>query len=256
MIASWEAISSSAGAIEVPPHLSVVIPFRDEAESIESLHRELSEVLETLAFESEILFVDDESRDEGTRIVRDIAISDPRVRLLSVSPHSGQSAALEAGFRRARGEIVATLDADGQNVPADLPRLLEALDWADCVCGVREERRDSLSKRWASRIANGIRKRVLADGVSDIGCSLRVMRASHLARVKLFHGGHRFLPSLLAMEGARVIELPVRHRPRVHGTSKYGIGQRLGVVGVDLLGVLWLRRRLDRYEVKELNLRA
>ena len=141
-------------------------------------------------------------------------------------------------------------------MPGDLPRLIEALDRADCVCGVRTDRRDPLSKRLASRVANAIRRRALGDGVSDIGCSLRVMRASHLARVKLFHGGHRFLPSLLAMEGARVIELPVRHRPRVHGTSKYGIGQRLGVVGVDLLGVLWLRRRLDRYEVKELNLRA
>ena len=169
---------------------------------------------------------------------------------------AGQSAALQAGFRLARGEIVATLDADLQNAPADLPSLIDALDHADCVCGVRVERRDSLQKRLASRIANRIRRLVLADGVSDIGCSLRVMRASYLSRIKLFHGGHRFLPSLLAMEGARVIELPVRHRPRLHGKSKYGIGRRLGVVWLDLLAVAWMKRRVDRYEVKELNRRA
>jgi dolichol-phosphate mannosyltransferase len=238
------------------PHLSVVIPFRDEAESIESLHRELTCVLDLLPFESEILYVDDESHDEGRRIVGEIAVSDLRVRLLCLSPHSGQSAALEAGFRRARGEIVATLDADGQNVPADLPRLLDALDRADCVCGVRTDRHDSLAKRLASRVANSIRRWALSDGMSDIGCSLRVMRAAYLARIKLFRGGHRFLPSLLAMEGARVIELPVRHRPRLHGESKYGIAQRLSVVCVDLLAVMWLKRRLDRYEVKELNLRV
>lgn len=238
------------------PHLSVVIPFRDEAASIDALYRELKSVLDALPFESEILFVDDESRDEGDRVVSDLAIADPRIRLLGLTPHSGQSAALEAGFRRARGEIVATLDADGQNVPGDLPRLIDALDRADCVCGVRTNRRDTFAKRLASRVANAIRRRVLSDGMSDIGCSLRVMRASYLARIKLFRGGHRFLPSLLAMEGARVIELPVRHRPRLHGTSKYGIGQRLVVASVDLLAVLWLKRRIDRYEVKELNPRV
>ncbi len=238
------------------PYLSIVIPFRDEAPSLRDLHAELGQVLDGFAFASEILFVDDESRDEGCQIVRDLAGSDPRVRLLSLSPHAGQSAALEAGFRAARGEIVATLDADLQNVPGDLPRLLEALDRADCVCGVRVDRNDPISKRIASRIANGIRRFVLSDGIHDIGCSLRVMRASSLARIKLFRGGHRFLPSLLAMEGARVIALPVSHRPRRYGRSNYGVGGRLVAGCVDLMAVIWMKRRVDRHEVKELNRRA
>ena len=238
------------------PHLSVVIPFRDEAPSLRDLYIELTEVLDLLAFESEVIFVDDESRDEGREIIVDLASNDARLRLLSLSPQAGQSAALEAGFHAARGEIIATLDADLQNVPGDLPRLIEALAQADCVCGFRVDRRDSVSRRLASRIANSIRRRVLADGVRDIGCSLRVMRASSLARIKLFRGGHRFLPSLLAMQGARVVELPVHHRPRRHGASKYGIGRRLAVVWVDLLAVVWMKRRIDRYEVKELNRRV
>lgn len=238
------------------PRLSVVIPFRDESDSLGSLHAELARVLDGFSFESELLYVDDDSRDGGSERIRDLAAADPRVRLLSLSPHAGQSAALQAGFRAARGEIVATLDADGQNDPADLPTLIAALEGADCVCGVRVARRDTRSKRWASRIANGIRRRVLDDGVTDIGCSLRVMRAEKLSRIKLFRGGHRFLPSLLAMEGARIIELPVHHRPRRHGHSKYGIGRRLGAVWLDLLAVSWMKRRSDRYEVKELSRRA
>jgi dolichol-phosphate mannosyltransferase len=238
------------------PYLSVVIPYRDEESSLQELHAELCEVLDALSFESEIIFVDDASRDEGGRIVRDLAAKDQRVRGLSLSPHAGQSAALAAGFRAARGEIVATLDADLQNVPADLPRLIAALDRADCVCGVRQLRQDSLAKRLGSRAANAFRRFVLSDGISDIGCSIRVMRASSLSRVKLFRGGHRFLPALLAMEGDRICELPVRHRARRHGSSKYGLVRRLLESSFDLLAVYWMKHRTDRHEVKELNRRA
>jgi len=238
------------------PHLSVVIPYRDEAASLVELHAELTAVLDRLAFGAEILLVDDGSRDHGPEIARRLAQRDPRLRLLSLSPPSGQSAALEAGFRAARGELVATLDADLQNDPADLPRLLDRLEAADCVCGIRTPREDGAAKRLASRIANWIRLLVLRDGVSDIGCSLRVMRRSQLARIKLFRGGHRFLPSMLRMEGARIAECPVRHRPRRHGRSKYGIARRLLAVVPDLIAMAWLARRIDRYEVKELSRRA
>lgn len=238
------------------PRLSVVIPFRDEAPSLAALHEELAGVLDALPFDSEMIFVDDESRDDGASIVALLAVRDPRVRLLAITPHSGQSAALEAGFRAARGELVATMDADLQNDPADLPVLLAGLAEADCVCGVRVERRDELGTRLASRAANAIRRRVLGDGIEDIGCSLRVMRRASLERIKLFRGGHRFLPVLLALEGARIAERPVRHRSRCHGRSKYGVLMRLRVVWADLLGVAWLARRVARYEVKELSRRA
>lgn len=256
MVESSAATSYSAGPAEMDPYLSVVIPFRDEAPSLRILNAELAAVLDSFSFESEVIFVDDDSHDEGREIIVDLAAADDRLRLLSLTPHAGQSAALEAGFEAARGEIIATLDADLQNSPADLPRLIEALAEADCVCGVRADRQDSISKRIASRIANKIRRLVLADSVHDIGCSLRVMRASNLARITLFRGGHRFLPSLLAMRGARVIEVPVQHRARRYGASKYGIGRRLGVVWVDLLAVLWMKHRIDRYEAKELNRRV
>lgn len=236
--------------------LSVVIPFRDESPSLAALHAELSDVLDALPFESEILFVDDESRDDGVVVVGLLAARDPRVRLLSLSPHSGQSAALEAGFRAARGELVATMDADLQNDPADLPALIAGLAEADCVCGVRVARRDRVGTRLASRAANAIRRRVLRDAITDIGCSLRVMRRTSLERIKLFRGGHRFLPILLSLEGARIAERPVHHRPRRHGRSKYGVLMRLRVVWADLLGVAWLARRVARYEVKELSRRA
>ena len=233
------------------PWLSVVVPFRDEAPSLTGVYEELCDALDPFDRPIEWIFVDDASRDDGPSILEGLAARDPRIRLLRVTPHAGQSAALEAGFRAARGEVVATLDADGQNDPADLPALLAALPGVDCVCGVRVDRQDAWRTRVASRIANAIRGRLLGDGLSDIGCSLRVMRAGPLSRVKLFHGGHRFLPSMLKMEGARVIERPVAHRPRRHGTSSYSIGSRLAVVWIDLLAMLWWSRRIDRYDVKE-----
>jgi glycosyltransferase involved in cell wall biosynthesis len=151
---------------------------------------------------------------------------------------------------------VATLDADGQNDPHDLPRLLDATPGVDCVNGIRRTRRDRWDKRWASRLANWIRRRVLGDSVEDIGCSLRVMRAETLARIKLFRGSHRFLPALLAMEGARILEIPVAHRPRLHGESKYAIRDRLAATWVDLLAAVWMKRRTQRYEVKEVPRRT
>jgi len=240
------------------PTLSIVIPFRDEAASLGILYEELASALDAIGRPAEMLFVDDESRDGGPAVVLERAAGDPRVRLLCLTPQAGQSAALEAGFRAARGAIVGMLDADLQNDPGDLPRLIEALETqgVDCVTGVRSRRQDSWRKRLASRIANAVRRRVLGDGLHDIGCSLRVMRAAPLSRVKLFRGAHRFLPALLQLEGARVVELPVRHRARRFGISKYGIRRRLAASGLDLLGVLWLRSRTTRSDVKELSRRA
>ena len=236
--------------------LSVVIPFRNEAPALVPLHRELARVLDALRMESEILFVDDASDDGGGESIARLAATDERVRLLTLTPRAGQSAALEAGFRAATGGVVATMDADLQNDPADLPALLRALSEADCVCGVRVERHDPFVKRAASRVANAVRRRLLDDGISDIGCALRVMRSEPLSRIKLFRGGHRFLPSLLVFEGARVIERPVRHRPRRFGRSSYGILERLAASWLDLVAMLWLARRIDRYDVKEFSRRV
>ncbi|HET6303948.1 MAG TPA: glycosyltransferase, partial [Myxococcota bacterium] len=178
---------------------------------------------------------------------------DPRVRVVVLDGNHGQSAALDAGFRRARGEIVATLDADGQNDPADLPRLLARLDDADVVNGVRTGRRDGPVRKLSSRIANGFRNRMTHESVRDVGCSLRVMRREFLERVKLWRGMHRFLPTLLRLEGARIVEVSVSHRPRRHGTSKYGIRNRLFAGFMDVFAVRWMQRRALRYRAQEIE---
>jgi len=236
--------------------LSVVVPVHDEAESLEALHRELDAAVGSWPGGLEILFVDDGSRDASRQRMQAIAEKDPRVRVLALDAQHGQSAALDAGFRAARGELIAMLDADLQNDPADLPRLLAALAHADVACGVRVARHEGLLRRTSSRIANAFRNALTGESVRDVGCSLRVMRSRHLARVKLHRGMHRFLPTLLALEGARVVELPVANRPRRHGRSKYGIADRLFVGLVDVFAVRWMQsRRLD-YQVRELGPRA
>ena len=231
--------------------LSVVVPVHDEEDDLEPLYREIDAAVGSWPGGLEIVFVDDGSRDASRARMRAIAEKDPRVRVLVLDRQHGQSAALAAGFGAARGEIVATLDADLQNDPADLPRLLAALAHADVVCGVRVDRHDSWLRRASSRVANAFRNRVTGESVRDIGCSLRVMRRDFLARVKLYRGMHRFLPTLLRLEGARVIELPVTHRPRRHGRSKYGIADRLFVGIVDVFAVRWMKSRRLTYRASE-----
>jgi glycosyltransferase involved in cell wall biosynthesis len=231
------------------PALAVVIPVFDEQESLRTLHLELDAALGGIDGGVELLFVDDGSRDDSPAVLRELAKKDPRVRLVRLDGHHGQSAALDAGFRAVRAPITASLDADLQNDPADIPALLACLEHADVVNGVRVRRRDSPLRIVSSRIANAVRNRLTGGSVSDVGCSLRVMRTSYLRRVKLYRGLHRFLPTLLALEGARVIEIPVSHRPRRYGRSKYGIRDRLFVGLFDLAAVCWMKRRAFRYRV-------
>jgi glycosyltransferase involved in cell wall biosynthesis len=229
--------------VSLAPYLSVVVPFYDERDNVAALHAELVAALEGVRGGAELIYVDDGSRDGTAARLAELASQDARVRVLSFAANAGQTAALDAGFRAARGEVIATLDGDGQNDPADLPRLLAALAHADVVNGVRTTRHDRWRRRLSSRIANGVRNWALGEHVTDTGCSLRVMRASFVKRLKLYRGMHRFLPSLLRLEGARVVELPVQHRPRRAGASKYGIANRLFVALVDLLAVRWMAKR-------------
>jgi len=230
-----------------------VIPVFDEEESIEPLHRELDAALADVAGGVEIVFVDDGSRDASLAKLRAVAAKDARVRIVELDGNQGQAAAFAAGFDAALGEIVVTLDADLQNEPADIPRLLAHMEatGADVVNGVRANRRDSFVRLWSSRIANAARNRVTHETVTDVGCSLRAMKAVYVKRVRMFRNMHRFLPTLLRMEGAQqVVEIPVSHRPRRHGTSKYGIGNRLWVGIADLYGVRWMQARHLRVRVK------
>jgi glycosyltransferase involved in cell wall biosynthesis len=233
------------------PAISVVVPVFNERDNLATLAGEIRGALLPLGRPYEVVFVDDGSTDGSGLALAALRASDPAVRVVSFRRNAGQSAALDAGFRHARGAVVVTLDADLQNDPADIPRLLDALDGYDAVAGVRVRRRDGLVRRVSSRVANYVRNRLSQETISDTGCSLKAFRRDALERIFPFDGMHRFLPTLLKMEGFRVRELPVGHRPRVHGDSKYGIGNRLIPSFVDLLAVRWMKRRRLRYEVKD-----
>lgn len=231
--------------------VSVVIPAYNERDNLAPLLEEVRAALDGLGLGYEVLFVDDGSTDGSDRVLRDLRAADPRVRVVSLARNAGQSAAMDAGFRRASGDVVVTLDADLQNDPADIPLLLAALDGWDAAVGVRVRRRDNLVRRASSRVANFVRNRLSEESIVDTGCSLKAFRRAALSRIVLYDGMHRFLPTLLRMEGYRVREVPVEHRARRHGRSKYGIGNRLVPSFVDLLAVRWMKRRKLRYEVKD-----
>jgi len=233
--------SSSRGGAALA--VSVVVPAFNEEESVAILYGEIVEALDGAAIPFELIFVDDGSTDRTPRTLRELAAADPRVRVLRQTPNRGQSAALASGWNAARAPVVVTLDADLQNDPADIPRLLEHLPAWDVVCGVRVERKDTWIRRISSRVANRVRSAVTGDSVTDVGCTLRACRIEPLRKVPVFNGTHRFLPALLELAGARITEIPVRHRPRRFGTPKYGLHNRLWRGIADLFGVRWLQRR-------------
>lgn len=225
------------------PEISLVIPVYNEEENLPVLAAEIRQVLEALGRPYETLFVDDGSTDSSPAVLARLAQEDPHVRVVRQRRNSGQSAALDAGFRFAQGDVVVTLDADLQNDPADIPRLLALLGEYDVVSGVRANRRDTWVRKVSSRIANGIRNWATDESVTDVGCTLRACKTEYLRRVPMFTGMHRFLPTLLRMAGARVTEIPVNHRPRLHGQAKYGIGNRMWRALADLFAVRWMQKR-------------
>jgi dolichol-phosphate mannosyltransferase len=236
------------------PEISVVIPVFNEEENLPVLAAEIQGVLRALGRPCEVIFVDDGSTDGSPEVLRRLAQEDPAVRILHQRRNSGQSAALDAGFRFARGGIVVTLDADLQNDPADIPKLLERLEGHDVVCGVRTRRQDTWVRKVSSRIANGVRNRLTHESVTDVGCTLKAFRTEYLRRIPMFTGMHRFLPTLLKMEGARVVEVPVNHRPRLHGQPKYNIRNRIWRALADLFAVRWMQKRwIDRDLSEEID---
>jgi dolichol-phosphate mannosyltransferase len=223
------------------PEISVVIPVCNEADNVGPLAREIVAALQGRAFE--ILFVDDGSTDGTADALRTLRVSIPQLRVLRHSFRSGQSAAVCSGVRHARAAWIATLDGDGQNDPADIPALFEARKQAELVMGNRTRRSDTWLRHVQSRVANGVRGRLLGDGTPDTGCGIKVMRRDVFMDLPRFDHMHRFLPALFLRAGARVVSVPVSHRPRERGTSKYGLFDRLWVGIVDIFGVMWLRRR-------------
>lgn len=223
--------------------ISFVIPVYNEEDNIERLFDELSRVAAELSQPYEIVLVDDCSTDRSLEVISGLAARHPQVRYLSFVVNCGQSAALYAGFQHATGDIIVTMDADLQNDPADIPKLLGYLGEYDMVNGWRADRQDTLSKKIGSRIGNYVRNKLTWETIHDTGCSLKVMRASMLKHIRMFRGLHRFLPTLMRLEGARVIEVPVHHRARVYGESKYN-NLRRGIEGLyDVIAVRWMIKR-------------
>lgn len=241
-----------------PIVVSVVVPVKNEAENIAPL---VSEIRAALADGPayEIVYVDDGSTDETPSRLIELAKAAPELRIVTHVASCGQSAAVRTGVLAARGRIVATLDGDGQNDPADMPRLVAAFlnpasDVAlGMIAGQRVKRRDSAVKRWSSRIANRVRSAMLGDDTPDTGCGLKVFAREAFLRLPYFDHMHRFLPALMKREGFAVGLEPVNHRQRTRGKSKYGINNRLWVGIVDLFGVFWLQRRMRRPTLRQVQ---
>ena len=227
--------------------LSIVIPLKDEGESVVRLRDEIDAVFATLPYQWECIWVDDGSTDDTLDKIRRFHQLDQHHQYVELSQNYGQSAAMYAGFCHARGRLLATLDGDGQNNPGDIPGLIELMDIENCdiVNGVRRNRQDSLVRKLSSRIANGFRNWLTRESVTDVGCSLRVFRKDCIRHISPFNGFHRFLPTLIQLYGcSRMAEMPVNHRPRKFGQTKYGIQNRLWVGILDTIAVRWMQSRV------------
>ena len=236
------------------PVLSLVIPCYDEQDNLRPLVAAIRAAVDPLKLAYEIIFTDDASKDKSWEILKELAASDPRIRALRFAFNSGQSAALWAGMKAARGQYLVTLDADLQNDPKDLSKFLEPLKQFDCVCGTRVEARgqgDNFIRVASSRIANWVRNKVSGESISDAGCCYRAFKRECIDNLKFFKGMHRFLPTLFKIEGFTVTEIAVSHNPRTAGQTHYGVWNRLFASSYDLLAVRWMKKRMFRYQVAE-----
>lgn len=235
------------------PTLSICVPVYNEAENLPLLHEAIIRVVDPARIDTEILLVDDGSKDDTWQVIESLVTKDARVRGLRFKRNCGETAASDAGLRAARGKYVMTMDADLQNDPADIPKFIQTLGqgW-DCVCGTRISTRgkgDSFVRVASSRIANWVRNKLSDEEISDAGCTYRAFKRDCVARLKLYRGLHRFIPTLLKMEGYTVTEIPVTNNPRLHGESKYGVWNRLFKSFRDLLAIRWMKSRLLAYEI-------
>ncbi len=232
------------------PNISIVIPVYNEEENLGPLLEGIMSVMELLSKSYEIIFIDDASTDKSLEVLKKLAAKLPHLRIIKFEKNSGQSAAFDAGFKLAQGEAVITLDADLQYDPQDILKLLEKLNDYDVVCGWRKTRHDPWLKLVSTKIANAVRNKLSGENIKDIGCSLKAFKRCFLTNLKMYKGMHRFLPTLLKMQGARVCEIEVKHFPRKFGRSKYNIRNRLFWTFFDLLFVIWMKKRDLDYKME------
>ena len=232
---------------------SVVVPVFNEERNIVLLHKELVTVLKSLNLPYEIILVDDGSTDNSLNEIKNLSSNDSSVKYISFKKNLGQSAALKSGFQYCGYSITITMDSDLQNDPADIPRLLHFYGEYQMINGWRKYRRDTFSKKIGSKIGNFVRNLFVHDNIKDTGCSLKIMDTAMLKKIKIFNGLHRFLPVLMMSEGAKVKEVPVNHRQRMHGISKYNNFGRAFAGLYDLICVRWMIKRQINEEIREKN---
>lgn len=227
------------------PEISVVLPGFNEADNIPTMLQQVAVAVAQTGRSFEIIYVDDGSTDNSREVLESLGGEYSNLRSIYHRTNFGQSAAVLTGIENARGRLVITMDSDLQNDPADIPEMIGLLEreQADAVCGVRQKRQDSRLKLVSSRVANRVRGWALKDGITDAGCAMRVMRRSALSQLPAFRALHRFLPTIMQIHGYKVIEMPIRHRAREAGVSKYGVGNRLWVGISDIFGLRWYRKR-------------
>jgi len=233
--------------------LSIIIPVKDEEENITGLAKEVNVSMASVDYLWECIWVDDGSTDGTLSELEKMTKKDSRHQFVSLSKNYGQSAALYTGFDSAKGRLLATLDGDGQNDPKDLPKLVARLveEDVDMINGIRQKRKDSFIRKISSRIGNGFRNWLTGENITDVGCSLRVFKRTYAENIPSFKGMHRFLPTLIRIGGgSSIIEMPVNHRPRKYGETKYGIGNRLWVGVMDTLVVRWMQSRMVFANIK------
>ncbi len=237
------------------PYLSLVIPCYNEEENVPTLLSRVDGALANFGRPFEVLIIDDASKDSTPKLLEDGMRKYPWLRVLRMAKNGGQSAAFEAGFAAAKGEVIATIDADLQNDPEEIPRLVPMLDEkkVDMITGWRKDRQDTNFRRWQSRQANRIRNWVTQETVNDSASSLKVYRAHAIKGLNLFRGAHRYFPTLVKARGYTVFETPVKHSHRFAGTAKYGFGNRAFVGLVDIFGVRWMKSRWLKYQVNEVR---
>jgi len=233
------------------PYLSLVIPAYNEQENIPVLLERVGVALLQTGKEFEVLVVDDGSTDSTPKLLDEGMQKYPWLRVLRMARNGGQSAAFEAGFKAARGEVIATIDADLQNDPEEIPRLLPMLDGYDMITGWRKDRHDTGFRRMQTKIANRIRNWLSDETINDSASSLKLYKRHCVEGLKLFNGMHRFFPTLVKMRGYSVFETPVKHSQRYAGTAKYGLRNRAWRAFIDLLAVRWMKKRYLKYEVSE-----
>jgi glycosyltransferase involved in cell wall biosynthesis len=235
------------------PHLSLVIPAYNEQENIPVLLQRVGDALAQTGKPFEVIIVDDGSSDATPKLLEDGMRQYPWLRVLRMARNGGQSAAFEAGFAAARGEVIGTIDADLQNDPEEIPRLLPMLGGYDMVTGWRKDRNDTGFRRFQTKIANRVRNWLSDETINDSASSLKLYKRHCVEGLKLFNGMHRFFPTLVKMRGYTVLETPVKHSARYAGTAKYGLRNRAWRAFIDLLAVRWMKKRYLRYEVSEVK---